>query len=114
MRSTSVCAGSWGRCRELGEEKLVPTKGIVEKLRLTKDEAEIVQIQRAAAIVDRALADLVADLQPGPTEREVALELERAILLGGADAIAFRTIVAAGPPCCSRPQPAAGRADGDN
>jgi len=83
-------------CRELGEEKLVPTKGIVEKLRLTKDEAEIVQIQRAAAIVDRALADLVAGLQPGPTEREVALELERAILLGGADAIAFRTIVAAG------------------
>jgi Xaa-Pro aminopeptidase len=76
---------------------LQSTQALVEELRLIKDEGEVALIREAAEIVDRALTALLADLQPGLTEREIALDLERAILLGGAEGIAFDTIVAAGP-----------------
>jgi Xaa-Pro aminopeptidase len=77
--------------------ELIPTTGLIEELRTVKDGAEVELIARAAAIVDGALTELLANLAPGPTEREIALDLERAILLAGADAIAFGTIVAIGP-----------------
>jgi len=45
----------------------------------------------------RSLVETVASLRAGVTEREVALDLDRAALLSGAEAIAFPTIVAFGP-----------------
>ncbi len=81
----------------LDDVELLPTTGLIEKLRAIKDNAEVAKVQQAAAIADQALTDLLPSLEPGPTEQEVALDLERAILLAGAEAIAFQTILAAGP-----------------
>lgn len=92
----SVCAHD-RLARELEGIELNPSHGIVEDLRLMKSAEEIDAIRRAAAIMDRALADTLDKLTPGCTEREVAAELAYAATLAGADAMAFEPIVAFGP-----------------
>jgi len=69
----------------------------VEALREVKDEEEIGYLRAACAIGDRALAEVVEGLVMGRTERQVAQELERRMTDHGAEAVAFPTIVAAGP-----------------
>lgn len=77
--------------------ELVPTDGLVEALRERKDQGEIARIEAAAAIASGALRGLAATLADGPTEREFAIELDRAVRRGGAAGAAFETIVASGP-----------------
>jgi len=79
--------------------ELVRAPGLVEELRLVKDDAEIHALRMACGAADRALADLLAagGLRPGRTEREVARDLENRMIEHGADAVAFDTIVAFGP-----------------
>ncbi len=78
--------------------ELVRAPGLVERLRLIKDEAEIEALRMACAAADRALADLISSggLRPGRTELEVARELESRMLEYGAAGPSFETIVAAG------------------
>lgn len=76
---------------------LVALGRMVESLRVVKDEDEIALLREACAIGDRALTTLFERLRPGRTERDVARELESLLLDGGADGIAFDTIVASGP-----------------
>jgi len=48
---------SWNEL--LGSTELVPTRGLVESLRVVKDEGEILRMERAAAIADHALASVL-------------------------------------------------------
>jgi Xaa-Pro aminopeptidase len=77
---------------------LVRAPGLVEQLRVVKDDAEIEALRMACAAADRALADLIehGGLRAGRTEREVARELETRMLDYGAAGPSFETIVAAG------------------
>jgi Xaa-Pro aminopeptidase len=77
--------------------QLVPAGRAVEALRVVKDELELAAITRACTISTQALSDLWAGPLVGRTEREVARDLEWRLYGGGAEAIAFDTIVAAGP-----------------
>lgn len=79
--------------------ELVRAPGLVERLRVVKDEGEIDLLRRACGVADRALADLIerGGLRPGRTERQVGRELESLMFDYGADGISFETIVAAGP-----------------
>jgi Xaa-Pro aminopeptidase len=77
--------------------ELVVTSGVVEGLRVRKDDAEIARIERASAIADAALAEVLHRLGDGVDERTFAAELEFAMRRGGADGASFETIVAAGP-----------------
>ncbi|GHH58450.1 M24 family metallopeptidase [Lentzea cavernae] len=72
--------------------------GLVEKLRLVKDEVEIEALRMACAAADRALAALIGHggLRAGRTEREVARELESRMLDHGAEGPSFSSIVAFG------------------
>lgn len=84
--------------KALGERvKLVPTAGLVEKLRMVKDAQELALMEKAVSIVDAALERVVPALRPGVTEREIAWELERTMRELGAEGLSFDTIVAAGP-----------------
>ncbi|MBA8823525.1 Xaa-Pro dipeptidase [Saccharopolyspora lacisalsi] len=78
--------------------ELVRTPGLVEGLRLVKDESEIEALRTACAVADRALDELIehGGLRPGRGERDVARELESRMLDHGAAAPAFDTIVATG------------------
>lgn len=84
---------------ELGSgQEFVATPGLVEQLRMVKDEYEIDLLRTACAVGDGALAALLETgaLRPGRTERQVARDLEWAMFERGAAGIAFETIVASG------------------
>ncbi|WP_092628436.1 M24 family metallopeptidase [Actinopolyspora mzabensis] len=78
--------------------ELVRAPGLVENLRLIKDENEIEALRAACAAADRALAELIehGGLRPGRTELAVARELESQMLDHGAAGPSFETIVATG------------------
>ncbi len=82
---------------EFGADALRASSGITQGARTIKDDDEIARIRRAASIVDEALTGFLSELQPGISEKEAAFELNRRILMGGADEIAFETILASGP-----------------
>jgi Xaa-Pro aminopeptidase len=81
----------------LGGVELTPKSGLVEKLRIIKDESEIAAIRDAARLAERAFAVIRASLRPGRTEREVAFEIEEQIRLFGGSGWSFPAIVAIGP-----------------
>jgi Xaa-Pro aminopeptidase len=77
---------------------LVATNGLVETLRVTKDDAELARLSRACELTVEALAWLVDEVVAvGRTERELATALERRFVDLGADGVAFPSIVASGP-----------------
>ncbi len=76
---------------------LVKTSDLVDGLRATKYEDEMDLLVRAIEITDEALEEVTDSLEVGVTEREVAWELEKSMRERGAEALAFETIVAAGP-----------------
>jgi Xaa-Pro aminopeptidase len=82
---------------------LVPTQGVIEALRVVKDEGEVLRMERAAAIADAALGSvlhLLADAGSGRggalTESHFAASLDHAMRVLGAEDRAFETIVASG------------------
>jgi Xaa-Pro dipeptidase len=81
-----------------GKAELHKAGGLVEKLRLVKDEVEIEALRMACAAADRALGALIGHggLRAGRTEREIARELESRMLDHGAEGPAFSSIVAFG------------------
>lgn len=75
---------------------LVETEGLIENQRIVKDESEIESIQKACEITDKAYEYIIRNIKAGMTEKEVAFEIERYMLLNGADGKAFDLIVAFG------------------
>jgi Xaa-Pro aminopeptidase len=111
---------TWAQKRRFGTDwfpdaQLVPTTGLVESLRLVKDAGEVARIEAACEMADAALAAVRHRLGEGPTEAEVALELEWQMRRLGAEGPSFETIVASGPNAAMPHHRAADRriADGD-
>lgn len=75
------------------------TSGVVEQLRVVKDDGEIELLRRACEIADTAFAQLIAadGIRAGRTEREVGLDLDERMRRLDAEDPAFETIVATGP-----------------
>ena len=93
---------TWAEQRRYAEEwfpacELVPSSGLVEALRVVKDDGEVARIEAACAIADAALASVAPHLEEGPTEAAFALALDTEMRRRGADDLSFDTIVAAGP-----------------
>ena len=78
------------------ETELVPVTGLIEKLRLIKDESEIKIVKDAASIADAAFSHIIEFIRPGLTEREVSNELEFFMRKNGAISSSFDIIVASG------------------
>lgn len=76
---------------------VVPTVGMVERLREVKGPAEIGAIVRAAAIADRAFARIIREIRPSMTEAAIAERLEALMKTYGASRPSFETIVGSGP-----------------
>ncbi len=93
---------TWAQQRTYAESwfpdvELVPTVGLVDGLRLVKDEGEVARIAAAASIADEALANVRPKLLDGPTEQDFGIELDFEIRRLGAWGNSFETIVASGP-----------------
>jgi Xaa-Pro aminopeptidase len=78
--------------------ELASVRRAVEAQRAIKDDDEIEALRRACALADQALAELATEgaLRPGRTELQIGRELDARMLLLGAEAPSFETIVAAG------------------
>lgn len=80
----------------LKDRKLVALSDPLRGLRACKDDSELNILKRAADIGSAAIAGLAAEIKPGWTEQEAALQLEIIARRAGAEQIAFETIVAGG------------------
>jgi len=85
---------------KLFEEKfkttLVPTKGIVETLRMIKSDEEITILKKAANIADKAFEHILNYISIGVSEIDIANELEMYMRKQGATSSSFDMIVASG------------------
>ncbi len=77
--------------------ELVPADDMIERVRATKDDAEIAAMRRAADVANRAFAALLEEVRVGLTERQIAATLERLMIDLGAEGPSFPTIVGGGP-----------------
>lgn len=66
------------------------------ELRQIKSPPELARIRKALAVAQSSFRDLLNDLKPGLTERQVAADLEYRMRSAGADKSAFDIIVACG------------------
>ncbi|PGO28551.1 Xaa-Pro dipeptidase [Bacillus cereus] len=78
------------------EAEFIPTSGLVEKLRLIKNDSEIKILKEAAQIADAAFEHILSFIRPGVSEIEVSNELEFFMRKQGATSSSFDIIVASG------------------
>ena len=92
-----VTVSQWEAFRKLTPDtEWVGTTDIVGTLRLVKDAGEVDTIRRAIAVAEAAFEAVKPLLRPGTREQDFAIELEFAMRRGGAEGVAFDTIVASG------------------
>lgn len=84
------------QCRKFCACVLVPASELLTALRIVKSEEEISCLISAQRIAERALAELLNDIRPGVTERELAARLTYLMLLYGAEDTSFDPIVVSG------------------
>jgi Xaa-Pro aminopeptidase len=70
---------------------------LVEPLRLIKDAYELAVLRRAGALLSTVADRLAEWVRPGRPERDIAADIDRALLQAGFTRPAFDTIVASGP-----------------
>lgn len=79
-----------------GHIELVPTSGVVEKMRVIKDEDEIELIRRSVQLNEEVFETVLPTISPGRTEIDIALALEGTMRQLGAEGASFPSIVASG------------------
>jgi Xaa-Pro aminopeptidase len=77
--------------------KMSPLKGLIEDMREIKDRQEIRLMEASSDLMSRILAEVIPGVRPGRTEKEIAWEIENLARHGGAEGLAFPSIVASGP-----------------
>lgn len=81
----------------LGSElELMPVSGVIEELRMYKDESELAIMRDACQLADETFEHMLSFIKPGLRESDVALELETFMRRKGATSPSFDTIVASG------------------
>ncbi|QHE52923.1 Xaa-Pro peptidase family protein [Pontibacillus sp. HMF3514] len=91
-----VTFGLYETYNQVVEAELVPTSGIVEKLRLIKNDDEIKILKEATEIADAAFDHILSYIKPGVKEIDVSNELEFFMRKQGATSSSFDIIVASG------------------
>ena len=76
---------------------LTPASALMTELRGSKDEEELSCMTAAQRIAEGALEQILKEIRPGMTEKEIAARLNYLMVSAGAEKTAFDTIVASGP-----------------
>jgi Xaa-Pro aminopeptidase len=77
--------------------RVVETSGLVERLRMVKDQQEIQQIRQAVELASAIFPEAVLGIRPGVPEGVVSASLDFLARNAGAEKMSFDTIVASGP-----------------
>ncbi|MDO3676916.1 M24 family metallopeptidase [Paenibacillus ehimensis] len=97
FEQTDLSYGTYSSYAEtLGGIEFVPTGGLVESLRMIKDDEEIAVMQQAADLADRTFVHILGLLKSGVKELDISLEIEMFVRKHGAASTSFETIVASG------------------
>lgn len=73
---------------------LIPMSGMVEKMRLIKDEEEIDKLRRSVHLNEEVFQEIYQTITPGQTEIDIALALESTMRRKGAESPSFDAITA--------------------
>lgn len=76
---------------------LTPASSLITELRGSKDEEELSCMTAAQRIAEGALEQILKEIRPGMTEKEIAARLNYLMVSAGAEKTSFDTIVASGP-----------------
>lgn len=76
--------------------RVVPLGKAVEELRIPKTDEEVHQIAAAQRVAERALEEILNEIRPGVTEKELAARLTYLMLHYGAENMSFDPIVVSG------------------
>lgn len=91
--SVNGCEKIWSAIPECD---WVATSQLVERIAMIKDKSEIRATRTAVEIADAVFEQIVSEIRPGVTEKEIAAKIPYASKMLGADAEAFEPIVASG------------------
>lgn len=75
--------------------KLMPTSGLISRMRAIKHDSEVLLIEAAIKIQQKALLATLPTIRPGQTESQVAARLEMEMKSRGSSEPSFQSIVAA-------------------
>lgn len=75
---------------------LVPATELLWKLRMVKDDEELEAMIAAQRIAERALEEILEEIRPGVTEKEIAARLQYLMLHYGGSDMSFDPIVVSG------------------
>ena len=96
VEGSSLSVNSYQNLVATLDHDFVTTAGIVENLRIVKDESEVALIKTACEISTQAFMDVINMVKVGQSEKNIRDALENRMRELGADGIAFESIVAAG------------------
>ncbi len=77
--------------------EFVAAEELLDLLRMVKDPEELAAMREAQRVTDEAFAEILNDVKPGVTERELAAKLTYLMGCRGAERNSFDPIVATGP-----------------
>ena len=96
LEDNTLTYADYRRWRRSLEAEAVPMEGFLDGLRAVKRPDEVERIVAAQRIAERALGEVLNDIRPGATEKQVAARLTYLMLLYGAENMSFDPIVVSG------------------
>ncbi len=96
FESRYLAVDSFRTLSRKGRDRFLPAGDLVEPIRMRKDPEELLEMEGAAAAATAALLAVLASGVTGKAERAVAADLDREMMLRGAEEVSFRPIVADG------------------
>ena len=93
------------RYRKNLQAELVPASALLHALRAQKDARELERMEQAQRITEKALEQILTEIRPGVTEKEIAARLQYHMLCFGAEKMSFDPIVGPTGPCPMRYPP---------
>lgn len=96
LEDGSLTYDAYRRWRRSLQTEAVPMEGFMDRLRTVKSEEEVGKIVCAQRIAERALSEVLNDIRPSVTEKQIAAKLTYLMLLYGAEDMSFDPIVVSG------------------
>ncbi len=81
----------------LPDIEITEAESVMTPVRVRKDADEIASHRRAISIAEKALADVLAEVRPGMTEREICSRLTAAMLQGCGETVPIEPLIQSGP-----------------
>ena len=96
FEENALPAGVYLKLADSFKGRLSPSDGIIEEMRSHKSDEEIQCLRNACDITVRAFERILNDIRPGVTEKELAANLSRYMVLEGADTMPYGHILISG------------------